>query len=342
MLLANLLDATSIFSIFYLSAAFALILLLFLSAVISGAEVAFFGLTSEERNQYRDGNQIEQKIAALLDNPRRLLATMLIGNHLFNLSFIVLSIYLTWEIVGSYTIQGLLLVSILSATTFILVFFGELLPKVYAHQKGFPFAQYTVNFIALLVVVLQPASWLLTNLTKIIEERAQRRNYRISVEELNQALEATTGENTTIEEKEILKGIVNFGNISAKQIMRPRVDITAFDRKMNFHQLMDKINKFGYSRVPVYYETIDKIEGILYIKDLLPFIDRDEHFFWQELLKQSYFIPESKKIDDLLYDFQEKRVHMAIVVDEYGGTSGLITLEDIIEEIVGEINDEFD
>lgn len=175
-----------------------------------------------------------------------------------------------------------------------------------------------------------------------IEKRVETKGYDISVDELNHALELTDSGSSTKEEKEILKGIVNFGSLTVKQIMTSRMDITAFDYELDFHELMDKINKTGFSRVPVYKETIDKIEGILYIKDFLPHIDKDEHFQWQDMLRPSFFVPENKRVEILLGDFQQKRVHMALVVDEYGGIQGLITLEDIIEEIVGEINDEFD
>jgi len=179
--------------------------------------------------------------------------------------------------------------------------------------------------------------------TNLIEKRVEKKGYNLTVEEAHQALEISVEkEEVTEEEKGILKGIVNFGTLSVKQVMKSRMDITAFDDDTDFHELMNQINKNGYSRIPIYHETIDKIEGILYIKDLLPHIDKEEDFQWQELLRPAYFVPESKKIDDLFKDFQEKQVHMAVVIDEYGGTSGLITMEDVIEEIVGEINDEFD
>jgi gliding motility-associated protein GldE len=180
------------------------------------------------------------------------------------------------------------------------------------------------------------------SLSNIIESRIKRKGYNLTVEDLNQALELTTGKDTSKEEKDILKGIVNFGTLSVKQVMRSRMEITALDIETDFHELMDMINKSGYSRIPIYNETIDKIEGILYIKDLLSHIEKDEGFKWQTLLRPGFFVPENKKVDSLLKDFQDKRVHMAIVVDEYGGTAGLITMEDVIEEIVGEINDEFD
>jgi gliding motility-associated protein GldE len=187
-----------------------------------------------------------------------------------------------------------------------------------------------------------PLSKVLLGISGLIEKRVQKKSYTLTTHELNQALEITTDENTSEREKDILRGILNFGNTSVKSVMRARRDIMALDTEMDFHELMDKINKNGYSRIPVYSETIDKIEGILYIKDLLKDLDQDENFDWVSLLHQPFFVPENKKIDDLLYDFQEKRVHMAIVVNEYGETEGLVTMEDIIEEIVGEINDEFD
>ena len=189
---------------------------------------------------------------------------------------------------------------------------------------------------------MKPLSWLLIGLSSFIEKRIKKKGYNLSVEELNQALDITSEQNVSKEEKGILKGIVNFGTLSVKQIMRSRVDISAIDRSSDFHELMDQINKTGFSRIPVYVENIDKIEGLLYIKDMLPFLHEEEDFHWQQFLRPVYFIPESKKIDALFKDFQEKQVHMAIVIDEYGGTEGLITMEDIIEEIVGEINDEFD
>ncbi|MDB4835135.1 gliding motility-associated protein GldE, partial [Cyclobacteriaceae bacterium] len=186
-----------------------------------------------------------------------------------------------------------------------------------------------------------PFAFLLLKMSSVIEKRIAQKGYDVSVDDLHEALEMTTEESTE-EEKDILKGVVKFGTIHVKQIMRSRMDVTAIDIDTDFHQLMDKINKCGFSRIPVYKESIDHIAGILYIKDILPFIDNKETYNWQQLLREPYFIPENKKIDDLLRNFQSKRVHMAIVVDEYAGTSGLITLEDVIEEIVGDINDEFD
>jgi gliding motility-associated protein GldE len=231
---------------------------------------------------------------------------------------------------------------LLFGVTFIITFFGELIPKVWAQQNNLNFARYSAPLIEFFTFIFMPLSKVLLGISGLIEKRVQKKSYTLTTHELNQALEITTDENTSEREKDILRGILNFGNTSVKSVMRARRDIMALDTEMDFHELMDKINKNGYSRIPVYSETIDKIEGILYIKDLLKDLDQDENFDWVSLLHQPFFVPENKKIDDLLYDFQEKRVHMAIVVNEYGETEGLVTMEDIIEEIVGEINDEFD
>jgi gliding motility-associated protein GldE len=277
----------------------------------------------------------------LLNQPRVLLATILILNNLVNVAIVTLSTFLSWELVGSKSSEGKEVVILTFVVTFLIVFFGEVVPKVYANQNNLTFAKNTASFLDFSLVVLRPLSKILMGISNVIEKRVAKRGYYISMDELNHALEITAN-NSTEEGRDILKGIVNFSTLSVRQVMRSRLDIAAFDIELDFHELMDRINKSGYSRIPVYKETIDKIEGILYIKDLLPYLDKDENFSWQNLLRPGYFIPESKKIDSLLRDFQDKRVHVAIVVDEYGGTSGLITLEDIIEEIVGEINDEFD
>ncbi len=320
-----------------------LALLLFLSSLISGSEVAYFSLTSYQVASIKNSTDPKEKrILALIRKPKKLLATILIMNNLVNVAIITISTFLTWQIVGTESSEGLVILVLTFIVTFAIVFFGEVMPKVYANQNNIHFAKMTGSLLYLSNYLVHPVALILLSVSNLIEKRIQKKGYVVSIEDLNQALEITTNQETTEEEKDILKGIVNFGTLSVKQIMRSRMDITAFDIEIDYHELMDRINKIGYSRIPIYRETIDKIEGILYIKDLLPYIDQDETFKWQILLRPGYFVPESKKIDDLLKDFQEKRVHMAIVVDEYGGTSGLITMEDIIEEIVGEINDEFD
>jgi gliding motility-associated protein GldE len=320
-----------------------LVSLLVLSAVISGSEVAFFSLTKEDILKCRRSKSPrERSIAKLIEQPKRLLATILIVNNLVNVAFITLSTFVVWRIVGTQTTEGLILVTLTTVASAAIVFFGEVVPKVYANHNNLGFAKMAAGLLSVSSVIFRPVSVILLSISNVIESRIERKGYNLSVDELHQALELTTDDNTSDEEKGILKGIVNFGTLSVKQVMRSRMEITAFDVEMNFHELMDKINKSSYSRIPVYSETIDKIEGLLYIKDLLAHIEKQEDFQWQTLLRPGFFIPENKKVDALLRDFQEKRVHMAIVVDEYGGTSGLITLEDVIEEIVGEINDEFD
>ncbi len=340
LLLAGLFTSSAIF---YSTVVVILVLLLFCSAMISGSEVAFFSLTSEEIGNCRESNKsAEINIVRLLDRPKILLATILILNNLVNVAIVTLSTYATWQHFGKST-EGTLVVTLTGVITIAILFFGEILPKQYAIQYSLLFAKRTSGVLNAASTLLKPLAVLLMSLSSVVEKRLEKKGYNVSVDELNQALEITTSnEATTAEEKGILKGIVNFGTLSVKQVMRSRLEITATEIETDFHELMDRINKCGYSRIPIYRETIDNIEGVLYVKDLLPYLDQDDAFEWQKLLHKGFFVPESKKIDMLLKEFQEKRVHMAIVVDEYGGTSGLITLEDIIEEIVGEINDEFD
>ncbi len=323
---------------------FVLVALLFLSAVLAGSEVAFFSLNADQRISLRESEvSSEKKVSQLLDKPQLLLATLLISINFVNIIFITLANYLTSQVMGEQSMETVLVtLFLLFGVTFIITFFGELIPKVWAQQNNLNFARYSAPLISFLSFVFTPLSKALLGISGLIEKRVKKKSYTLTSQELNQALEITTDENTSDREKDILRGILNFGNISVKSVMQARRDIVAFDTSMNFHELMDLINKNGYSRVPVFNETIDKIEGILYIKDLLTHIDQDENFDWLPLLHSPFFVPENKKIDDLLYDFQEKRVHMAIIVNEYGETEGLVTMEDIIEEIVGEINDEFD
>ena len=318
--------------------------LLFLgSALVSGSEVAYFSLSHDELVDAEQADtNARKKIAQLLRRPKRLLATILILNNLINISIVMISSYVTAALLGEVFSGGTIIIALTVVITFLMVFLGEIVPKVYANQNNMAFAKRTATLLSLSSRVFEPLAWLLIKVSNVIERRIERKGYIVSVDDLNQALDLAAEDETTEEEKGILKGIVNFGTLSVKQIMKSRMDITAIDLETDFHELMNQINKTGYSRIPVFKETIDKIEGILYIKDLLPHVNEEENFRWQELLRPSFFVPETKKIDTLFKDFQEKRIHIAIVVDEYGGTSGLITMEDVIEEIVGEINDEFD
>ena len=340
-ILANLF---AILNPFYIGMVLVVIILLLCSAMISGSEVAFFSLSSDEVSICRDSqNPADRHITELLARPRLLLATILILNNLVNVAIVTLSTYATWQYFGKDA-DGSVIIILTTSITIAILFFGEILPKQYAVHYSLVFAKRTAGALRASARFFKPLSLALMSFSSLVEKRLDRKGYHVSVDELNQALEITTrnDETATEEEKGILKGIVNFGTLSVKQVMRSRIDITAIDIETDFYELMDIVNKTGYSRLPIYRETIDSIEGILYVKDLLPHLDQAGTFIWQNLLHKGFFIPESKKIDSLLKDFQEKRVHMAIVVDEYGGTSGLITLEDIIEEIVGEINDEFD
>jgi len=318
-------------------------LLILMSALVSGSEVAFFSLSHEDLEDCKeDPSPANKAILKLVGDRRRLLATILIMNNLINVAIVTLATFFTWRLVGTKTPGGEIITILTLIVTFVILFFGEVVPKNYATQHNLRFARMTARMLMFFRWIFKYLALLLMNVTSVIERNVERKGHNITVDELNQALEMTTDENTTEEEKGILKGIVNFSTLTVKQIMRSRLDITAVDVEHDFHELMDKINKSGFSRIPVFNETIDKIEGILYIKDLLAHLEKEDDFKWQELLREGYFVPENKKVDSLLKDFQDKRVHMAIVVDEYGGTSGLITMEDIIEEIVGEINDEFD
>ncbi len=329
---------------FFLVNGFVLLIFLVLSGLISGSEVAFFSLSHHQIFKCTTSDdKKERRISRLLSRPKRLLATILIANNLINIFIVTISTFVAWKVLGSEGRGGLTIAILTISITTLIIFFGEIIPKVYANHNGLGFAKRTSGLLTIADKAFRPLSWFLMTVTGLIEKRMHRKGYNLSVEEINQALEISVEkEAVSEEEKGILKGIVNFGTLSVKQVMRSRIDITAIDRETGFHDLVTQVNKARYSRIPVFNETIDKIEGILYIKDLLPCLDKEDVFGWTSLLREAFFVPESKKIDDLFKDFQEKQVHVAIVVDEYGGTSGLITMEDVIEEIVGEINDEFD
>ena len=287
LVLLTQIESTTPYSVYGINA-LVLVGLLLLSALLAGSEVAFFSLSSEERAMCRESDSgTERAIAKLLDKPQLLLATLLIFINLVNITFITIATIMTEQAVGKEQKEGLMAkLILLVGVTFIITFFGELIPKVWAQQNNLRFAKITARLIEAATIIFKPISTMLLGISNIIEKRVERKGYTITADELNHALEITTGKDTTAQEKDILKGIVNFGSTSAKSVMRSRRDISAFDDTINFHELMDKINKSGYSRVPVYKDTIDKIEGVLYIKDLLPHIDKDEHFAWKELIKQ--------------------------------------------------------
>ncbi len=329
---------------FYFFSFAAIACMLLMSAMISASEVAFFSLKADDLEDCRQSDEDSKKnVVELLKKPRLLLATILICNNFVNVGVVTLSTFLMWEMTGTRKPAETIVGIVTFVATFAITFFGEIVPKVYATQHNLSFATRISSTWKALETIWRPISWLLLSMSNIVEKRIEKKGYSTTVEELNQALDLTTGNNeTTEEEKDILKGIVNFGTLTVKQVMKSRVDVSAVDVELNFKELMEQVTKSGFSRIPVYRETIDSIEGILYTKDLLPYLEENDNFKWQKLLRPGFFVPETKKLDSLLKDFQGKRVHMAIVVDEYGGTAGIITLEDLIEEIIGEINDEFD
>lgn len=316
-----------------------LIVLLGISGIISGTEVAFFSLTKSDLDQ--DSSKNIHQVNQLLEDPKKLLATILIANNFINILFILLFTY-----VGDYFFKDLsspvvkFLIEIV-LVTFLILLFGEVLPKIYANRNSYGFAAFMAKPMILLNSLLSFLSRPLMSLTKVVEKKLSRKQSDFSVEVLSQALELTSKGATTKEEKKILQGIVNFGNTDTSQIMCPRMDIFALPSDEEFNKVTEKIIKKGHSRIPIYDENIDNIIGILYTKDLIPHINK-KTFQWKKIIREAFFVPENKKLDDLLKEFQDMKNHMAIVVDEYGGTSGLITLEDIIEEIVGDISDEFD
>lgn len=313
------------------------------SAVISSSENALFSLTPIQVDEItQEESRTAECIKYLLNHPKHLLATILISNTFVNIS-IVMVLTVVIGLIFDFSqnhLLGFLIEVVL--VTFLLVLFGEVMPKMYASQNNMRVARFVSIPMFTLSKLLKPFVLLLVNSTSIIDKRVTKKGHVLSVEELTHAIDITNEEETPKEEKVILKSIVQFGNISVKQIMRQRPDITAIQANTPFRQLLMKINDWGYSRVPVYTDNLDNIIGVLYIKDLLPQLNEDDSFQWTSLLRKPYFVPESKKIDDLLKEFQSKRVHLAVVVDEFGGTQGIVTMEDILEEIFGEINDEFD
>jgi gliding motility-associated protein GldE len=318
----------------------ALIVLLLCSALISGTEVAFFSLSKSDL-EVDDHNKKKELVINLLVRPKKLLATILIANNFINILIVLLFAYLGeffFSAIASNTLKFLLEVVLV---TFLILLFGEVLPKVYANRNALKFASFMVLPIKVLNTLLTFLSIPLLSLTKIVEKRLSKKNSDFSVETLSQALELTSQEATTKEEQKILQGIVSFGNTETVHVMCPRTDVFALSDEENFVEVIQKIVKNGRSRIPVYHDNIDEIIGILYTKDLLPHLNK-KTFQWKKILRPPFYVPENKKLDDLLREFQEMKNHLAIVVDEYGGTSGIVTLEDVVEEIVGDISDEFD
>ena len=318
-----------------------ILIFLILSALTSGCEVAFFSLDKSNMPS-EEGNKLIKKIKLLLEKPKRLLATILISNNFINIAIVILFASIDNPYLSSLNSPILETILEVGLIGMLILFIGDILPKIYANRNPLGFSKLMVRpiyFLDRYILFLfnnpmsQSMSYLESNLAKDSKQ--------LSVDKLSQALELTDSKETSTEEKKILKGIVNFGNVETRQIMCPRVDVFALESNMKIIDIIEELKAKGFSRVPVYEENLDKITGVLYVKDLLPHLEK-ENFNWISLLRKPLYIPENKKLDDLLTEFKTKKIHMAIVVDEYGGTSGIITLEDVIEEIFGEISGEFD
>ena len=324
-------------------AIFVAVMLIICSALISGSEVAFFSIGPQEKNDLESAkNKSADRILALINRPQKLLATILISNNFVNIGIVIISTFIV-EQSFNFEDNPLWVARVIQVggITFLLLLLGEVIPKVYATANSLPLCRFMSIPLEVLGKVFSPLSSILITSTNVINKRVKKRTGDFSVNELEHALELTKDEETTPDEEKILKGIVRFGGTDVKQIMTPRTEVIAFDVETSFSELLDEILSQGFSRVPIYNESLDQVKGILYLKDLLPHAEADE-LIWLSLVRPPYFVPENKKLDDLMKEFQEKKVHMAVVVDEYGGTSGVVTLEDILEEIVGDITDEFD
>jgi gliding motility-associated protein GldE len=316
-------------------------LLLLASGFASASEIAFFSLDPSDLNDIKERRHpSDEKIDALLQDSERLLATILVTNNFVNVTIITLCDYFFMKVFVFHSPMAEFVI-LTVVLTFLLLLFGEIMPKIYSTQRALPFCRFAAPAIYTLRGIFAPLSYMLVNSTSFLSKYFSHKAHNISVDELSQALELTD-KNELSEENKILEGIIRFGGETAKEVMTPRLDMVDLDIKASFRDVMKCIVDNVYSRIPVYSESRDNIKGILYIKDLLPHITKGDNFRWQSLIRPAYFVPETKMIDDLLRDFQTNKIHIAVVVDEFGGTSGIVTMEDIIEEIVGEINDEYD
>ena len=318
------------------------VLLLFASGFVSASEIAFFSLSPSDLNDIENDDHLSDKhIRSLLGDSERLLATILISNNFVNVTIIMLCNFFFAGVIdfGTSVILEFLVITVV--LTFLLLLFGEIMPKIYSAQHTLKFSRMAAPIIVFLKKVFSPLSNMLVRSTVLVNKCVSKKNYNISVDELSQALELTD-KNEISEESNILEGVIRFGGETVKEVMTPRMDIVDLEIQASFSEVMACVVENAYSRIPVYEDSIDNIKGILYIKDLLPYLKKGNDFKWQNLVRPAFFVPETKMIDDLLRDFQANKIHIAIVVDEFGGTLGIVTMEDIIEEIVGEINDEYD
>ncbi len=325
-----------------LSGLLVLVIFLGLSAMISGSEVALFSLEPKDLESLKSNKKRSaQLILKLLADPEQLLASILVGNNFVNIAIVLLASHISDSLISFGDARTLEFVFQIIFITFLLLLFGEIIPKVYAAHYPKNFALKLSSFVYVLGKITKPVNYLLIHSTSFVNRRMNKHRKFLSIDEISKALKLANHEDLT-DDKEILEGIVKFGSKSVSEIMHSRLDMVVLDFKSNFQEVLEMIRIAGYSRIPVYSGSLDEIRGILYLKDLLPHISKGNSFKWQQLIRPPFFIPETKKIDDLLEEFQKSKVHLAIVVDEFGGTSGLVSLEDILEEIVGEISDEFD
>ena len=311
------------------------------SALMSASEVAYFSLKPEDIENFKnDKNKRSQTVLRLYEMPEKLLSTILVANNTINIAIVLLAAYLSSKMFDFSTTPVIGFIVEAVVITFLLLFFGEVMPKVYASRNNVSVAQFMAFQLVVLVKIFRPVTSLLILSSSFVKKRTGTHRSKISMNDLSNALELTSDE--LDEDEKILKGIVNFGNINVSAIMCPRIDVTAVEVQSGFNTIIPVIISSGFSRIPVYSGSFDNVRGILYAKDVLPYMNNPDNFKWQTLLRSPYFVPETKKINDLLKEFQIKKIHMAVVIDEYGGTSGIVTLEDILEEIVGEITDESD
>ena len=322
----------------------AVIVLLICSALISGTEVSFFSLQlkSLEEEEQSSSDLSLLRVISLLKRPKRLLATILVANNFINIAIVIVFTSISDSFLGAIDNPVFALFIEVGIITSLILIFGEILPKVYANRNALIFSKRMAPFISILDrYILFWITYPMSQTTSFLEKNLGDQKNQFSVDKLSQALELTADNETTLDEQRILEGIVNFGNTDTREVMCPRMDMFAISFESSLNEIIPSILEQGYSRIPVFHDKMDNIKGILYIKDLLPNLE-NPNFVWQDILKTPIYVPENKKLDDLLKEFQQKKIHLAIVVDEYGGTSGLITLEDIMEEIVGDISDEFD
>ena len=323
---------------------FCVLILVVLSALLSGSEVAMFSISNKQRFDLEDQNKnANKRVLTLLKEPKKLLATILIANNFINVSIVMASNFVFNNLIIEGSISGTMnfIIQII-VITFLILLFGEVIPKVYANNYNLKFSKFMAIPLQLLKKLFYPISQILVNSTNLIDKRIEKRKESIQANELEHALNLTVDSVDNEDEKKILEGIVKFGNTDVKQIMTPRTDVISFEITTPFNELMSELKEIKYSRIPVFEDSFDKIKGILYAKDLLGKMNEKKNFKWPNLLREPKFVPENKKLDDLLKEFQEEKTHIAIVVDEYGGSSGIVSLEDVLEEIVGEITDEFD